>query len=182
MAIGRALLFALALLGAAFANNEGEAEGGATVMINGVPVYISGATTAPPTPSPVPYSVRKDAMIWYLASRFGDIALLEDADSPQGKAVQWLAETDPAELPVPPTMEYKDSFRFVQRYSLAVAFYAWGGWNTTEVPFLTGDNECNWNTGGESAVGAQCNHHNEVSSLNLRKYRWYTTAFIVLMA
>ena len=60
--------------------------------------------------------------------------------TPQGKAIRWLAEEDGLEV------DPADSEVLVQRYALAVFFYATGGetW-IHKAHFLSNMNVCHWN-------------------------------------
>ena len=60
--------------------------------------------------------------------------------TPQGKAIRWIAEEDGLEV------DPADNEVLVQRYSLAVFFYATGGetW-IHKAHFLSNTNFCHWN-------------------------------------
>jgi len=71
---------------------------------------------------------------------------LQDPASPQSAALQWLRR---------PINEGFSDARMLQRYALAVLYFATGGdtgnWITTSL-WLTGSNECLWYTTSESSV------------------------------
>lgn len=140
---------------------------------------LASRPTFPPTKDPFidAVSPRRDQVIAYLAGRFGDVAVLSDHTTPQGQAAQWMATQD--NPPIPVSSQYVDAFSFVQRYSLAVLYYSWGGWNTTVVPFLDERDECSWRTNrqvegfGYAVAGVRCNELDEISSIELRKYLFH---------
>uniref|UniRef100_A0A7S2N1H5 L domain-like protein n=2 Tax=Helicotheca tamesis TaxID=374047 RepID=A0A7S2N1H5_9STRA len=65
--------------------------------------------------------------------------ILEDKESPQYKALDWIANKDRANITI------WDKVRIVQRYVLAVIYYSTGGeeW-TDKYSFLTDRHECEW--------------------------------------
>lgn len=95
---------------------------------------------------------------------------LQDASSPQGQALRWVAALDDLQRPVP-TQLHSDQ-RMVQRYVLAVLYYALNGpeweahWN-----WMSGTDECSWfetsvaptvaqvPTNITTALGVTCNPH-----------------------
>lgn len=76
---------------------------------------------------------------------------LDTENSPQQLAAAWLAEEDPANLPVPTGAATGvdasiDSYRYMARYVLALDYFAWEGENwKDDMNFLTGDDICFWN-------------------------------------
>lgn len=87
-------------------------------------------------------SQRTEDVVKFL-SNFSDPDALQNEDSPQYRAARFLADESPVSLTIP--AEGEDSSRFLQRYALAVFYYATGGddwensWN-----FLSNENECDW--------------------------------------
>lgn len=78
-------------------------------------------------------------------------------NSTEQQAALWLIEDDPLQFNVTPA-------RLVQRYALAVLWYATTGpgWLLVEEPWLAAEpHECNW-------AGVACNREGMVLSLNLR--------------
>ncbi|GKZ00680.1 hypothetical protein MPSEU_001020100 [Mayamaea pseudoterrestris] len=68
---------------------------------------------------------------------------LDDADTPQSKAVDWLAQYDLLVRPVPTKLHSRQ--RFVQRYALATLYYALSGQQWTKNhKFLSSEDECGW--------------------------------------
>ena len=68
-------------------------------------------------------------------------------DSPQTKAAKWLAEDDPASIPVPSgNIATIHGYRYMFRYVMAVNYYAMGGqqWSKRAMNFLSGDDICDW--------------------------------------
>lgn len=75
---------------------------------------------------------------------------LQNTASPQYKAAAWMSNDDERELDIPEAIEEEDSYKFVQRYVMAVFYYALGGSGWTRLSgdsFLTGDDVCDWNFG-----------------------------------
>jgi hypothetical protein len=130
----------------------------------------------PPT-SYASTSTRQEQIVAFLNSRFvlGNPAALQDPWSPQSHAATWMATADGVDIPE--SNAYADSFPFVQRYTLAVLYFAWsnGTSSNPSIPFVNGKDECDWNmelsmiTGETIKVGAQCNEAKEVDRLILRK-------------
>jgi hypothetical protein len=98
---------------------------------------------------------------------------LADPNSPQYRAAVWISEEDALQLPIKP-----DSERFLQRYSLAVLYYATQGeqWKH-DLNFLTVRSECNWHDRLEREdtdeiidMGVYCDDRNNVEEIRLRKY------------
>ena len=94
--------------------------------------------------------------------------------TPQGKAIWWLAEEDGLEV------DPAESEVLVQRYALAVIFYATGGetW-IHKAHFLSNMSVCDWNERDDdkyndhlySHVGPDCTDGNsEVNTLSLGKF------------
>jgi hypothetical protein len=112
---------------------------------------------------------------------------LETAGSPQFFASRWIADEDLRDVDIPDSTEYDVAFRFVQRYILAVLYYATGGadWKF-DVGFLATRNECSWSfllradqavpaSGNDSWVmGVGCTDEGEVNRIFLRKYPFIT--------
>ena len=118
--------------------------------------------------------------VWLMKEGLAATDDLSDADSPQYKAAEWISDDDPLRVPIP---EDKKESRtaFVERYALAVFFFATSGdeW-AFNLGFVSGKLTCSWNRSivspgrnpGETQtfdVGAMCNTAAEVTSLNLRK-------------
>ena len=77
-------------------------------------------------------------------SQFSRREDLDRSGSPQNLAVDWIANKDELQVPLPASPAYDDSYRFVQRYVLAVMYYALGGdeWTYDEARFLSKSSEC----------------------------------------
>lgn len=129
---------------------------------------------------------RLDATITYLFEN--DISSardLYDESTPQYRAARWLAAEDPEALTVPSSkgedaaggLRNTQPFRFVQRYVLAVLYYALNGelWNSPR-KFVTGAHECSWfestvqHEGMTYAMGVTCDQSMQVRNLLLRKF------------
>ena len=71
---------------------------------------------------------------------------LQNTASAQYKAATWISNDDERQLDIPETMDEEDSFKFVQRYVMAVFYFALNGPNwTRQVGFLSGEATCDWN-------------------------------------
>jgi hypothetical protein len=117
--------------------------------------------------------------LWLVSAGLSTNDDLSDADSPQYKAAEWISNGDPLRLPIPEGKESRTAF--VERYALAVFFFATSGeeW-LFNLGFVSGKPTCAWNrvfvfpgsVPGETRtlnLGAVCNTAAEVTSLSLRK-------------
>ena len=103
---------------------------------------------------------------------------LQDKLTPQYMAAEFMAENDVLQYPIPVSDENREEFTpFVQRYVLALLFYATNGPNwENQLLFLDKAHECSWGmrqdlSDGEVVVlGANCNADLEVSELLMRKF------------
>ena len=122
---------------------------------------------------------REREVIDFLSNNFADRGQLEKNDSPQKRAAKWIADEDDFNMPIPSTNSYEDAYKFVQRYALAVLYYAFKGdekW-IFNYQFLSGQDECDWNykykTEGmdeEFELGVKCNEDKEIDYMFMRKY------------
>ena len=69
----------------------------------------------------------------------------QQTTSPQYKAAAWIANDDELEMDIPESIDEEDSYIFIQRYVMAVFYYALGGvgWKR-DAAFLSGDDTCEW--------------------------------------
>jgi hypothetical protein len=105
---------------------------------------------------------------------------LYDESTPQYQAARWLALEDPEQLTVPAAqtdsggLRSMNPYRFVQRYVLAVLFYALNGeqWVSPR-KFVSGAHECSWfestvhHDGITYAMGVTCDRTNDMQVRNL---------------
>jgi hypothetical protein len=92
---------------------------------------------------------------------------LQNPLSPQYKALSWLVLEDPERVEV-------SSDQFIQRYALAVLYFAWDGpdWSRP-LNFLSNQHECGWydsimDENGEAvAIGVSCDENLQVRSLDM---------------
>ena len=79
---------------------------------------------------------------------------LADPKSPQYYAAAWIADYDGYYMPIPTSKTDKGLNRFVERYALAVLYYATNGpgWEYN-VNFLTPVDVCNWFTDFKTTAG-----------------------------
>lgn len=88
--------------------------------------------------------------------------------SPQNRAASFMAIDDEAMMDIPKSRGMSDAFRFIERYALAVYYYALGGdtWDF-KMNFLTPDDTCLWyqtlrtTQGQRNNFGVQCNPNGE---------------------
>lgn len=72
---------------------------------------------------------------------------IKNSKSPQHRAAKWMANKDGARLPIPATPAIANHLTFVERYALAVFYFATGGpsW-TNQLNFLSDNHVCTWYT------------------------------------
>jgi len=126
-----------------------------------------------PSHAPTPCGISDDARsqgIYEILETVSDPTSLNNNTTPQGKAAEWLVSVDEAHLC--PGEDYTCPRRLVQRYALAVIYFATGGDDWTkcsfsdgncgnEYPFvnqesfLSGSHECQW-AGIDCLVQSMC--------------------------
>jgi hypothetical protein len=120
----------------------------------------------PPPPPPEPTSPPPSDSIEIFRNALDSVSgeRLDDENSPQYKALRWIANDDPAETSV----GVNDIESIKQRYVAAVLYFALGGDNWIEkYNFLTGDPICSWN---QESSGVICDSTNvRVVTLHLCK-------------
>jgi hypothetical protein len=87
---------------------------------------------------------------------------LEDDSSPQFRALRWLANEDTAVLDLDST----STVFLIQRYVLAVLYFATNGEGWEQLKFLPASSVCEWKNGER---GVTCNDDDLVVALNLSK-------------
>ena len=87
---------------------------------------------------------------------------LQNTVSPQYQAAAWISNDDERELDIPEAINEEDSYKFVQRYVMAVLYYALGGskW-LRQVGFLSGEDVCDWNFDLEIRIDISGNTQSE---------------------
>jgi len=97
---------------------------------------------------------------------FGDI--LSNQSTPQFEALQWLADTDPANLSVDNTPLFSLQARFI----VATLYFATNGvsW-TNQCNFLTASDVCDWNA--VDGKGVECTDVDQIR-IDLGKYCAYS--------
>lgn len=77
-------------------------------------------------------------------TQFSDEVALYDTATPQYYAAAWIANDDGLQVPVPRSADYSKSFKFVQRYVLALMYFALNGyeWTYSLTGFLGPGTEC----------------------------------------
>lgn len=125
-------------------------------------------------------SERMKKAVEFLKSKgYSTAESLQNHESPQFKAANWISDYDIVDYDIPYQNESKyDVSDFVERYILAVFFYATGGgdgeWKETH-KFLSEENHCAWFTELELAdadpvaLGVSCDASSRVSEILLPK-------------
>ena len=131
--------------------------------------------------------------IYQVSERVGTVPALDDPNSPQSKAGEWIIEECDASVPIDPCTESQILLN-EQRYALAVMYFSLGGdsWNAGANPsleddappgtWLSGLNYCDWGsevsgTGG-SFKQLVCDEFGNVLNLNLRELHHSFLAFV----
>ena len=149
---------------------------GVVVVATIVTLLVTSLTSSSGTdesPFPISSSPRMHAAV-DLINKHGisDIRSLKTPGTPQNMAATWMADTDPMNYDVD-----GDESRFMQRYTMAVFYYAMNGpaWDH-QVKFMSDVEECSWNEKNPTeddedtyAVGVTCNSYLQVETLLLRK-------------
>lgn len=121
------------------------------VVVLLIAIGVSARRNAP-APRPE-YSAVVEYLLSHNISSYEELTTDDDSDddSPHSRAARWLAESDPARLPVPVTKDYL----YVTRYVMALNYFAMGGdqW-TMKVNFMTESHVCDWN-GAKNAFGGK---------------------------
>ena len=105
--------------------------------------------------------------LMYLSS---DPTVFDDPQSPQSKALDWLAG------PSNENIDLNDKIRRENRYALAVLYFATGGENNLwefDLGFLSSEHECSWNGFNEVAVqlGVLCEGNKNVVNLRIGTFQ-----------
>ena len=108
-------------------------------------------------------------------NRISKSALLEDASSPQYKAANWIAVGDAEQVDIPSNLN-NNPYGFVQRYVLAVLYFAMNGpkWSNP-LHFVSDLHECSWfetvsdSSGDLVAIGVSCDNELQVRNIMIRK-------------
>jgi len=161
-------------------------------------VRATASPTVPPTakrsvPPAARAKTRMEQAVEYLGL-LSDAALLENDETPQARALEWIVNGDLQPLEVPAVVDGTGSVagpsdgdhRFVQRYVLAVLYYAMAevleygdtdNWRR-EFNFMTVKNECEWHEELAYAeaeqvyfYGVACDWKGRVTSIYMPKNR-----------
>ena len=106
-----------------------------------------------------------------------DDRYFQDTTKPQHQAISWMADIDTYAYSIPESKKDDGYFDFVQRYALAVLFYATNGrkWDDSSY-FLKSTHACSWNyeipfiENEAMKVGVTCDRMKEVTALIMRAY------------
>jgi hypothetical protein len=136
--------------------------------------------TTPPINSGTDESMleaRMEASMAFLARFSGSsLANLDDPLKPENMAATWIARDDALAYKIPDSPEDADFTSFLERYALAVFYFALNGpdWQD-RTSFLDGTHVCDWNStltlddGEVVTYGITCNSKKEVTALLMRK-------------
>jgi hypothetical protein len=103
---------------------------------------------------------------------------LEDIAMPQFQAAYWISELDELAYTIPTSRIDRNYIPFVQRYILALLYFATGGhnWNV-KCSFLGNQDVCQWfkimtlNEDENLTLGVSCNNLGNVNRLLMRKFQ-----------
>ena len=131
--------------------------------------------------------------IYAVSERVGTVPTLDDPNSPQYKAGEWIIEECDASVPIDPCSESQILLN-EQRYALAVMYFSLGGesWNAGANPgveddaspgtWLSGLNYCDWGSEVSGTGGSYkqlvCDEFGNVQNLNLRKCQHSCFGFV----
>ena len=129
------------------------------------------------TTAAVMESRQVDAEAWILSQEYSSINALNDPGSPQSKAAKFMVDSIGIEVPTETTNPFS-SFQWMERYALAVFYYALNGdnWLYRESFLARTLPSCQWfstvlTSGGTRAVGASCTDASDrVNTLQFCKY------------
>lgn len=122
---------------------------------------------------------RLDDVIDFLSVTISEKELFNNKDTPQYKAARWIADQDFLEVEIPEDPEnYDDDFEFVQRYIMAVFYFAMDGVNWRYKAYFMSDySVCEWNMDFYESVpgqvdedwvyGVQCGDNGAISTMFL---------------
>lgn len=145
------------------------------------------APTATSCDNPGTCENRLRDQIYAISVRVGSVETLDDPNSAQSKATEWIVEECGADPPIDPC-DVNQIMLNEQRYALAVMYFSLGGdnWNSgsnagqvadnAEVgAWMTGKNYCEWGPeieaqGGDKYKQLVCDEFGNVQQLNLRKF------------
>lgn len=139
-------------------NKKWLAIGGVALLLIVIVVTVSVTVTgrdSSETAAPLP---ERDQALTDIASSVSSPQSLSDPNSPQSKALDWLINEDP--LVLTPSIVTTDD-RILQRYALAVFYYATDGPNSWLPNSWMNGNECS----GQFWIGLSCNDNDEVRSM-----------------
>ena len=121
-------------------------------------VLQTSAPSLSPSSSPTLSFTSRLEVLRRIASTVSNESLLALSTSPQTSALEWLAQDNV-------TLSLNQDWRILQRYILAVLFYATNGPNWTQpYGFLSDQHECLW-----IPIGETCNAIGEITEVDLCK-------------
>jgi hypothetical protein len=141
---------------------------GFTVAIVGVDNVVERAYA--------PVDRTEDIVQFLFKNNITPLPLLEDPESAQRRAAQFLADGDAYRMEL---TSDNDTARFVERYVLATIWYHFHGqeWNYP-LDFMTATDVCKWHTrfytasGNSINEGVMCDENGYVTKIILRKCCW----------
>jgi hypothetical protein len=123
-------------------------------------------------------------VIDYLSVRISERSLFSDQQTPQYRAAKWIADQDFLQVPVPADPQnYDQDFEFVQRYIMAVFYFALDGaqWRY-KARFMSRAKVCTWNVdfleevpgqdaAGDWLYGVQCDGKGAITTIFMSTYQ-----------
>jgi hypothetical protein len=126
---------------------------------------------------------RLQPVIDFLSVRISEKALFNDQQTPQYRAAKWIADQDFLEVPIPADPQnYDEDYEFVQRYIMAVLYFAMDGVNWRyKAYFMSSYEVCEWNMDfieevpGQDATddwlyGVQCDEKGAITTIFMSTY------------
>lgn len=108
-----------------------------------------------------------------ISEGLSDSTAINSTGTPQNLAVSFMAIGDEAQLDIPLKKTDPDAFKFIQRYALAVFYYALGGesWDYNGLNLMSKDDTCRWyetlftSSGYAEDYGVLCDDEGHVTVL-----------------
>jgi hypothetical protein len=129
------------------------------VIVLAVSVSVAGRNTNQEAAAPAP---ERDQELERIMSTISSSESLSDPNSPQYMAKQWIIEEDPLQLA---PSDFVSDERILQRYSLAVFYFATGGSESWKPNSWLQGEECS----GQFWIGLSCNDSNEIRAMAFGK-------------
>lgn len=156
---------------ASIQNHRGSGSSNSAASASSQPGEIPHDTSVPTTATA---SSRLQEVQDFLTLKVSPNEVLQNDASPQHHAARWIADEDALKMDIPSDPSYATSFDFVQRYILAVFYYALDGPNwTNQMSFLGAASVCDWNAAMVAPdntpwrLGVFCNDNGAVAQISI---------------